>query len=135
MAPILYGDKFAKSMNKLCKPANIKKTAEKFKALEKAEGPYSFGKFAKSILPKQADWGGNGPFKAWDNEVKGIPLALRNQLTEVIRTNLNSRRPLAMVLSVGDNVEPKHALSIKRFSYRGTRYIGMLMLCPLEPPR
>ena len=132
----IYASKFAASINNLCSSKNIKSTAQRFKALEQAKGGYSFGEFAKLMLPNQSDWGGKAPYNAWDADVKGIPAALRQQLTDAIRTNLESARPLPMFLKVGDNVEPKHDLIVKTFVYSRKTYVGILMLCPNpEKPR
>ena len=64
----IYGDEFEKNMNVLTSPANIRATARKFVEFEKANGPYSFGMFAKRLLPRPADWADEyGSTKGYNN--------------------------------------------------------------------
>ena len=124
MAGIVYGGRFEQTMNQLCSPRNVVATAKRFADLEKQHGPYSFGKFAKLLMPNPDE------FANWEKDAGGIPEPIRNRLTEIISANLRSATPLPVVLKVGDNVDDTHELSVKAFPHGGNVYIGIHMLCP-----
>jgi hypothetical protein len=124
MAGIVYGGRFEQTMNQLCSPRNIAATAKKFTELERQHGPYSFGKFAKMLMPNPDE------FANWERDAGGIPEPIRNRLTEIISANLRSATPLPVVLKVGDNVDDTHDLIVKAFPHSGNIYIGIHMLCP-----
>jgi len=113
----------------MCSPANIHATAQRFIALEQSK-PYSFGEFAKSMLPNRNSWGVQEAFDDWEKNVNDIPVGLRQKLTDTIRNNLNATPPLPMLLKVGDNVDQTHDLIVKYLSINYVNYIGILMLCP-----
>jgi len=124
MAFAPYSGTFEQMMNEFCSPENIAATAARFKELEKQYAPYTFGKFVKYFLknPQQ--------FANWDGDAGSIPQPIRDRLTAIISTNLNSANPLPMLLKVGDNVDATHDLIVKVFAYNGSIYIGLHMLCP-----
>lgn len=124
MAFVPYTGTFEQMMNEFCSPENIRATADKFVELERTHSPYTFGKFVKYFLkdPQQ--------FKNWDGDAGSIPQPIRDRLTAVISTNLNSANPFPMLLKVGDNVDATHDLIVKVFAYNGYIYIGLHMLCP-----
>jgi hypothetical protein len=124
MAGLVYGGRFEQIMNEFCNPGNIAATAKRFAELEKQYGPYTFGKFAKLLLPDPNE------FANWERDAGGITDSIRQRLTEVISTNLKSASPLPMMLKVGDNVDASHDLLVEVFAYKGSIYIGLLMLCP-----
>jgi hypothetical protein len=124
MGGFVYGGKFEQIMNDLCSPKNIAATARKFKELEKQYGSYSFGKFAKYVIPKVDE------FANWDRDSGGIPDSIQDQLTDIISTNLRSASPLPVMLKVADNVDATHDLITRAFAHNGYIYIGLLMLCP-----
>ena len=124
MAGIVYGGKFEQTMNQLCSPRNIAATAKKFTELERQHGRYSFGRFAKLLMPNPDE------FANWEKDAGGIPELIRNRLTEIISANLRSAAPLPVVLKVGDNVDHTHDLIVKAFAHHGNIYIGIHMLCP-----
>jgi hypothetical protein len=124
MAGVVYGGKFEQTMNGLCSPNNIAATAKKFTELENQQGPYSFGKFAKLLMPNPDE------FANWEKDAGGIPEPIRNRLTEIISANLRSAAPLPIVLKVGDNVDATHDLIVRTFAHNGNVYIGIHMLCP-----
>jgi len=129
----VYANNFARAANIMCSPSNIQQIANRFAALEKAKS-YSFGDFAKLLLPNRIDWGAGSAFDDWEKNVGDIPAALRQALTDVIRDNFRSVPPLPMLLKVGDNVDQTHDLVIKYFAVNGIDYIGILMLCPNPDP-
>ena len=124
MSGVVYGGKFEQTMNDLCNPNNVAATAKKFAALEQQHGPYSFGKFAKLLMPNP------GAFANWDQDSGGIPEPIRNRLTEIISTNLRSATPLPVILKVGENVDATHDLIVRTFAHNGSIYMGIHMLCP-----
>jgi hypothetical protein len=124
MAGLVYGGRFEQIMNEFCSPGNIAATAKRFAELEKQYGPYTFGKFAKLLLPDPNE------FANWERDAGGITDSIRQRLTEVISTNLKSASPLPMMLKVGDNVDASHDLLVEVFAHKGSIYIGLLMLCP-----
>jgi hypothetical protein len=124
MAGVVYGGKFEQTMNQLCHPNHIAATAKKFADLEKQHGPYSFGRFAKLLMPNPDE------FANWDKDAGGIPESIRQRLTEIISTNLRSAAPLPVVLKVGENVDATHDLIVRTFAHNGSIYIGIHMLCP-----
>jgi hypothetical protein len=124
MAGFVYGGRFEQIMNEFCSPKNIAATAKRFAELEKQYGPYTFGKFARLLLPKPEE------FANWERDAGGIPASIRQRLTDVISTNLKSASPMPMMLKVGDNVDTSHDLIVEVFAYNGSIYIGLLMLCP-----
>jgi hypothetical protein len=132
MGGLVYGGKFEQHINELYSPKNIGETAKKFKEYEKQNGPYSFGKFTKFLVPDKANWtseAGDG-HGGWDKHSGAIPEAIRNKITEVIATNLRSEHPLPLVLKVGENVDHSHDLHVKTFAHNGHMHIGLHMLCP-----
>jgi hypothetical protein len=124
MGAVVYSGQFEQTMNDLCHHNNVAATAKKFTDLEKQHGPYSFGKFARLLMPNP------GQFANWDKDAGGIPEPIRNRLTEIISTNLRSATPLPVVLKVGENVDATHELIVKTFAHSGHIYIGIHMLCP-----
>jgi hypothetical protein len=124
MAGFVYGGRFEQIMNEFCSPRNIAAAAKRFAELEKQYGPYTFGKFAKLLLPDPNE------FANWERDAGGIPESIRDRLTEIISTNLKSASPLPMLLKVGDNVDASHDLIVEVFAYKDSIYIGLLMLCP-----
>jgi hypothetical protein len=124
MVGIVYGGKFEQTMNDISSPNNIAATAKRFVELEKQHGPYSFGKFAKLMIPKPDDYAN------WEKDSGDVPEPIRQRLTEIISTNLRSATPLPVVLKVGENVDATHDLIIKTFAHNGSIYIGIHMLCP-----
>jgi hypothetical protein len=130
----IYSDEFEGNMNVLTSPANIKTVARKFVALEKANGPYSFGMFAKMMLPRPADWadeyGSTKGYAAWEKHSGNIPKEFRDRLTDVVGSNLRSDNALPMLLKVGSNVDGSYEVQIKNFVHEGVEHIGVLMLCP-----
>ena len=125
----IYANSFESAINIMCSPANIHATAQRFIALEQSK-PYSFGEFAKSMLPNRNSWGVQEAFDDWEKNVNDIPVGLRQKLTDTIRNNLNATPPLPMLLKVGDNVDQTHDLIVKYLSINYVNYIGILMLCP-----
>jgi hypothetical protein len=121
---IVYGGKFEQTMNELCHPNNIAKTAKRFAELERQNGPYSFGKFAKLMMPSPDEYAN------WEKDSGGIPESIRQRLTEIISTNLRSAAPLPVVLKVGENVDATHDLIVRTFAHNGSIYMGIHMLCP-----
>jgi hypothetical protein len=135
MGALVYGGKFEKHINELYSPKNIKKTAEKFKQYEKEHGAYKFGQqYTKVLIPKKEDWkdesGSTAGHTRWEKHSGAIPAKIRNHLTRVIRKNLRSKKPLPMVLKVGENVDASHDLHVKTFRHKGKAHIGLHMLCP-----
>jgi hypothetical protein len=124
MAAVVYGGKFEQTMNQLCSPRNIAGTAKRFADLEKQHGSYSFGKFAKLLMPNPDE------FANWEEDAGGISEPIRNRLTEIISANLRSATPLPVVLKVGENVDATHDLIVKVFAHNGSIHIGIHMLCP-----
>ncbi|HKH00188.1 MAG TPA: hypothetical protein VKB08_05630 [Bradyrhizobium sp.] len=124
MAGLVYGGRFEQIMNEFCSPQNIAAAASKFKELEREYGTYTFGKFAKHLLPNPEE------FANWERDAGGITAPIRHRLTEVISTNLKSGSPLPMVLKVSENVDSTHDLHVRAFAHNGHIYIGLLMLCP-----
>jgi hypothetical protein len=124
MGGFVYGGKFEQMMNEFCGPKKIAATAKKFAKLEKQYGSYTFGKFLQYFLPKPEE------FANWSKDAGGIPAPIRDQLTEIITTNLKSASPMPMKLKVGDNVDATHDLLVKTFAHKGHIYIGLQMLCP-----
>jgi hypothetical protein len=124
MAGLVYSGRFEQIMNEFCNPKNIAATAKRFAELEKQYGPYTFGKFAKLLLPDPDE------FANWERDAGGITDSIRQRLTEIISTNLKSASPMPMMLKVADNVDATHDLIVRVFAYKGSIYIGLLMLCP-----
>jgi hypothetical protein len=124
MAAVVYGGRFEQTMNQLCSSNNIATTAKKFVDLEKQHGPYSFGRFAKLLMPNPDE------FANWEKDSGGISEPIRQRLTEIISTNLRSATPLPVVLKVGENVDATHDLIVKTFAHNGSIHIGIHMLCP-----
>jgi hypothetical protein len=135
MGGLVYGGKFEQHINESYSPKNIKKTAEKFKEYEKEHGPYKFGQqYTKMLVPKKEDWadesGSTAGHAKWEKHSGEIPAKIRNQLTKVVSANLRSKKPLPMVLKVGENVDGTHDLQVKKFKHKGKAHIGLHMLCP-----
>jgi len=134
MSGFVHGAKFEQSINKLCSPKNIARTAAKFVELEKQYGGYTFGKFAKMILPDSSDWedrgGSTEGFGHWEKDSGSLPPAIRERLAEVISANLKSASPLPMMLKVTDNVDSTNELIVRMFVHDHLIYIGLLLLCP-----
>ena len=124
MSGVVYGGKFEQTMNELCHPNNIAGTAKRFAELERQNGPYSFGKFARLLMPNPDE------FENWEKDAGGIPEPIRNRLTEIISANLRSATPSPVILKVGDNVDDTHELIVKAFAHNRHVYIGIHMLCP-----
>ena len=93
----IYGDEFEKNMNVLTSPANIKETARKFVEFEKANGPYNFGMFAKTLLPRPADWadeyGSTKGYNNWEKHAGAIPKEVTERITSVAFSNYRSDNP------------------------------------------
>jgi hypothetical protein len=121
---IVYGGKFEQTMNDMCSPNKIATTAKRFAELERQNGPYSFGKFAKLMMPSPDEYAN------WEKDSGGIPESIRQRLTEIISTNLRSATPLRVVLKVGESVDATHDLIVRTFAHNGSIYIGIHMLCP-----
>lgn len=135
MAGLVYSGKFEQHINELYSPKNITKTAKKFAEYEKKNGPYKFGQsYTKHLVPKAENWadekGSTEGHKKWEKNSGEIPEHIRNKLTEVISANLRSKKPLPMVLKVGENVDASHDLHVKTFAHGGHVHIGLHMLCP-----
>lgn len=134
MAGLVYGGKFEQQINQIHSPDKIQETAKKFKDLEKEHGAYSFGKFAKYLVPDAKDWadekGSTRGHDTWERHSGDIPEAIRNKITEVIATNLRSAHPLPLVLKVGENVDNSHDLHVKTFAHKGHMHLGLHVLCP-----
>ena len=135
MSGFTYGGKFEQHINELYSPKNIKKTAAKFKEYEKQHGPYKFGQqYTKTLVPKAENWadesGSTAGHGKWEKHSGAIPPKIRNQLTKVIGANLRSKKPVPMVLKVGENVDHSHDLHVKSFKHKGNKHIGLHMLCP-----
>jgi len=130
----IYADEFEKNMNVLTSPANIRATARKFVEFEKADGPYSFGMFAKSLLPRPADWadeyGSTKGYNSWEKHAGAIPKEVTERITSVAFANYRSDNPLPMLMKIGANVDATYDVQIKNFVHDGIEYIGILMLCP-----
>jgi hypothetical protein len=130
----IYGDEFERNMNTLTSPANIKATARKFVEFEKANGPYSFGMFAKTLLPRPADWadeyGSTKGYGSWEKNAGRIPKEITERITSVTFSNYRSDNPLPVLLKVGANVDASYDVHVKNFVHEGIEYIGVLMLCP-----
>jgi hypothetical protein len=124
MGAFTYSGRFEQIMNEFCSPKNVRATANKFAELEKQHGPYTFGKFAKLLLPDPDE------FANWERDAGGITASIRHRLTEIISTNLKSDSPMPMLLKVGDNVDSTHDLIVRVFAHKHNLYIGLLMLCP-----
>jgi hypothetical protein len=124
MSGLVYSGRFEQIMNEFCSPKNIAATAKRFAELEKQYGPYTFGKFAKLLLPDPDE------FANWERDAGGITASIRHRLTEIISTNLKSDSPMPMLLKVGDNVDSTHDLIVRVFAHKHNLYIGLLMLCP-----
>ena len=130
-----YGGKFEKHINDLYSPKKIQQTAKKFTEYEKQHGPYKFGQqYTKMLVPKKEHWqddkGSTAGHSRWEKNTSDIPTNIRNKLTRVIRANLRSKKPLPMVLKVGENVDASHDLQVKKFKHGGKDHIGLHMLCP-----
>jgi hypothetical protein len=74
----IYSDEFENNFNAMTSPANIRATAKKFIEFEKEHGSkYSFGMFAKALLPRPADWadqyGSTKGFNDWEKHSGRIP--------------------------------------------------------------
>ena len=134
MAGLVYGGKFEHQINHIHSPETVHETAKKFKDLEKQHGPYSFGKFAKLLVPNEKDWadekGSTHGRDTWEKHSSAIPEAIRHKITEVIATNLRSAHPLPLVLKVGENVDNTHDLHVKTFAHKGHMHLGLHVLCP-----
>jgi hypothetical protein len=135
MSGFTYSGKFEKHINELYSPKNIHKTAKKFADYEKEHGPYKFGQqYTKYLVPKKEHWqdekGSTAGHGRWEKHTADIPEKIRNKLTRVIRTNLRSKKPLPMVLKVGENIDASHDLQVKKFKHGGHDHIGLHMLCP-----
>jgi hypothetical protein len=130
----IYGDEFEKNMNVLTSPANIKETARKFVEFEKANGPYNFGMFAKTLLPRPADWadeyGSTKGYNNWEKHAGSIPKEVTERITSVAFSNYRSDSPFPMLMKIGANVDATYDVQIKNFIHDGVEYIGILMLCP-----
>jgi len=124
MGAVVYGGKFEQTVNDLLSPNNVAATAKKFTQLETQHGPYSFGKFAKLLMPNPSQ------LTNWDQDAGGIPGPIHDRLTEIFSTNLKSATPLPMVLKVGENVDATHDLIVRTFAHKGNIYMGIHMLCP-----
>jgi hypothetical protein len=124
MSGLVYGGRFEQIMNEFCSPKNIAATAKRFAELEKQYGPYSFGKFARLLLPNPDE------FANWEKDAGGITDSIRQRLTDIISANLRSASPMPMMLRVGDNVDATHDLIVRVFAHKQNIYIGLLMLCP-----
>src|SRR5664279_1144602 len=110
MAGLTYSGKFEQHINDLYSPKNISKTAKKFAEYEKKHGPYKFGQqYTKTLVPKKSNWadesGSTAGHDKWEKHSGGIPPKIRNKLTKVVSDNLRSKKPLPMVLKVGENVD------------------------------
>jgi hypothetical protein len=124
MAGVVYSGKFEQTVNDLLNHNNVAATSKKFTQLETQHGPYSFGKFAKLLMPKPDE------FANWEKDSGGISESIRQRLTEIISTNLRSAKPLPVVLKVGENVDATHDLIVRTFAHKGSIYMGIHMLCP-----
>jgi hypothetical protein len=134
MSGFVHGGKFEQSINKLCSPQNIAKTAKRFVELENQYGAYTFGKFAKLMLPDASDWedkgGSTEGYGLWEKDSGALPDTIRKRLSEVISANLKASAPLPVVLKVTDNVDKTNELSVKMFVHNDVMHIGILLLCP-----
>jgi hypothetical protein len=131
----IYSDEFENNFNAMTSPANIRATAKKFIEFEKEHGSkYSFGMFAKALLPRPADWadqyGSTKGFNDWEKHSGRIPKELRERVVGVTFANYRSENPLPIMLKIGTNVDASYDLQIKNFVHEGIEYIGVLMLCP-----
>jgi len=130
----IYSDEFEKNMNALTSPANIKATAKKFVEFEKTNGAYSFGMFAKTLLPRPADWadeyGSTKGYNNWEKHAGAIPKEVTERITSVTFSNYRSDNPLPVLMKIGANVDATYDVQIKNFTHEGIEYIGILMLCP-----
>lgn len=109
--------------------------AKKFVEFENTHGSaYSFGMFAKALLPRPADWADEyGSTKGYNDREKHsgtIPKELREKVVGVTFANHRSANPLPVLLKIGANVDASYDLQIKNFVHEGIEYIGVLMLCP-----
>jgi hypothetical protein len=134
MSGFVHGGKFEQSINQMCSPENIARTAKKFVELEKQYGAYTFGKFAKFILPDASDWedrgGSTEGYNLWEKDSGALPDTIRKRLAEVISANLKSASPLPVVLKVTDNVDTSNELTVKMFVHKNVMHMGLLLLCP-----
>ena len=135
MGGFTYSGKFENHINELYSSKNIHKTAKKFAEYEKKHGPYKFGqKYTKTLVPKAEHWqdesGSTAGHANWEKHTGNVSPKVRNKLTKVIRANLRSKKPLPMVLKVGENVDATHDLHVKKFKHKGSSHIGLHMLCP-----
>jgi hypothetical protein len=134
MGGLVYGGKFEQQINHIHSPEKIHETAKKFKELESQHGSYSFGKFAKHLVPDEKDWadehGSTHGHGSWEKHAGAIPDAIRHKITEVISTNLRSAHPMPLVLKVGENVDNTHDLHVKTFAHNGHMHLGLHVLCP-----
>lgn len=130
----IYSDEFETNINKLYSPANIMAVARKFVEMERTDGAYSFGKLAKMIMPRPADWadeyGSTKGYNSWEKHSGNIPKNLRQRLTDAIAANLRSDNPRPMRVKVGENIDETYDVQIKTFVHDGHEYLGILMLCP-----
>jgi hypothetical protein len=69
-------------------------------------------------------------YGTWEKHSGGIPKEFRDQLTEVIASNLRSENPRPMRIKIGENVDGSHDLQIRAFTHEGIEHIGILMHCP-----
>ena len=92
--------------------------SKRFAELERQNGPYSFGKFAKLMMPSPDEYAN------WEKDSGGIPESIRQRLTEIISTNLRSAAPLPVVLKVGENVDATHDLIVRTFAHNGRHLHG-----------
>jgi len=134
MGGLVYSGKFEQQINHLHSAENVQATAKKFKELEKQHGTYSFGKFAKHLVPNEKDWadekGSTSGHGSWEKHAGAIPEGIRSKITDVISTNLRSAHPMPLVLKVGENVDNTHDLHVKTFAHKGRMYLGLHVLCP-----
>ena len=89
---------------------------------------------AERAVLKAENWadesGSTAGHSNWKKHSGAIPEKIRNRLTKVIRANLRSKKPVPMVLKVGENVDHSHDLQVKTFKHKGNKHIGLHMLCP-----
>lgn len=71
--------------------------ARKFVEFEKANGPYNFGMFAKTLLPRPADWadeyGSTKGYTNWDKHAGAIPKEVTERITSAAFSNYRSDTP------------------------------------------
>lgn len=122
--------KLARRLNKMFDARHIKRRAVDLRNFEVKGQRYRFGNWAQELGRdfSTADWGGAQPKANWGNYVKALPKRYRDALTDAIRGNLLSDRPLPIEFVVG-TAASQHVMIGRVFGARGADRLVVHLMC------